>query len=158
MRINRKLFEQSQTRGTTLVEALVAMAVLGIVIVSVFAGISFGFSTIGSTRAELRANQILVEKMETIRLYSWEQINTPGFIPATFTASYFPPGIGNTNATGSGPIYNGKVTVSPGPSGRTYSSEVRKVTVALSWTTGDRTINRNISTLVSRGGLQRYIY
>lgn len=150
--------KKSKNRGATLVDALVAMAIFGVVAVALFAGVSFGFSIAGSTREELRANQILLEKMETMRLYSWEQINTPGFVPTKFTAFYYPPNLANTNGQGAGVRYEGTVTISSGPSGHTYSSGLRTVTVDLSWRSGDRVINRETSTLVSRGGLQRYIY
>ena len=142
----------------TLVDTLVGMAILGIAVASLFGGISFGFATVSSTRNELRASQILIEKMETIRLYTWDQINKPGFIPNNFTAAYYPPNLGNTDAPGSGVTYSGTVSISAGPTGRTYSSELRKITIGLTWTSGNRTVKRSISTLVCRGGLQRYIY
>lgn len=149
---------KSRNRAATLVDALVAMAIFGVVSVALFGGVSFGFATVNTTREDLRANQILLEKMETIRLYSWEQINTPGFVPTSFAAFYYPPNLANTNGHGAGMQYRGTVTISAGPGGHTYSSEIRTITVGLTWTSNDRTINRNIETLVSRGGLQRYIY
>src|SRR4051812_33867885 len=74
----------------TITEVMVAAGITGSVMVSVLSGFSFGFAILGSAREELRAIQILQEKMETIRLYSWDQVTTPGFIPPTFTASANP--------------------------------------------------------------------
>lgn len=150
--------KKSHLSGATLIDAMVAMAVFGILAASLFGGVAFGFQSIGTTREELRANQILLEKMETIRLYSWQQLNTPGYVPTTFTESYYPANVGNTNGPGAGVTYQGTVTIAPGPAGQTYSAEVKEITVQLTWTNGNRTIGHSISTFVSRGGLQRYIY
>ena len=158
MIVGSKKLQRKAKAGATLVDAMVAFAVFGVAAVSLFAGISFGFSTIGATREELRANQILLEKMETIRLYTWEQINTPGFVPNTFTAHYYPPNVGSTNGVGSGVEYQGVVRISSGPSGHSYSDEVRQVVVGLRWSSGDRTISRSVTSLVSKHGMQRYIY
>lgn len=158
MQLSNQIRPKKRLCGATLVEALVSIAIFGIAAISLLTGVSFGFSTIGSIREELRATQILIEKMETIRLYSWNQVNTPGFVPEKFTASYYPPNVGDTNGLGSGVTYSGTVSISAGPTGNTYSSDVRTVNVGLSWTTGGRVVSQEISTLVSRGGLQRYIY
>lgn len=147
--------------GVTLIESLVSMGIFGISFFSLYAGISNGFSIIGSARENLRATQVMVEKMETIRLYSWDQINTTNFIPATFTESYYPT-TGGTNANNSGwssgVAYRGTVAVGPGPTGLSYSSDLRRVTINVTWDSGGRTQNRSMSTLVTRHGLQNYIY
>ena len=72
----------------SMVELLVAMAVLGVMFVSLYSGFSAGFAIIELARENLRATQILQEKMETIRLYTWDQVNTPGFIPTNFVESF----------------------------------------------------------------------
>jgi prepilin-type N-terminal cleavage/methylation domain-containing protein len=138
--------------GVSLIEALVAMAIFGITFFSVYGGISLGFSIIGSARENLRATQIMVEKMETIRLYSWYQLNTSGFIPATFTEKYKP------NDGDDGLSYQGRMTIAAGPSGRTYSADMRRISVSLSWNSGGRTNTRSMTTYVTKHGLQNYIY
>lgn len=153
MRIN-----QTPTRprchqaGVSLIEALVAMAIFGITFFSLYGGISMGFSIIGNARENLRATQIMVEKMETIRLYSWSQINTANFIPATFTEKYKP-----TDGDG-GLSYQGTMTIAAGPSGLTYSADMRQVSISLSWNSGGRTHTRTMTTYVTKNGLQDYIY
>ena len=154
MRLSQKNRRNRSQRGTTLIEAMVAMGVFGTTFVSLYAGISMGFAIIGNARENLRATQIMVEKMETIRLYSWDQINTTGFIPTSFTEKYYPQG--GINKTGV--IYNGGVTVAAGPTGLAYSSDMRRVNITLNWTSGGRTHNRSMSTYVTRNGLQNYIY
>lgn len=156
MRMVYTKLKKAGQKGATLVDALVGMAVFGISFFSIQAGISMGFATVKSTREELRATQIMVDKMETIRLYSWKQINTAGFIPNTFTASYFPAAAGATNSIGV--TYNGTVRISAGPTGTTYSADLRTVVVSLNWNSGGRSHSRRVSTLVSQNGLQRYIY
>lgn len=188
MRINlRSSQRRREQAGVTLIEALVSMGIFGVGFFSLYAGMSMGFSVIGNARENLRATQIMVEKMETIRLYSWDQINTPGFIPAAFTDYYFPAddaggtgtepsgggttggttqtvayygdgGEGTSSGHTSGVVYAGRVTVGNGPSGHTYSPDMRRVSISLSWTSGGRTHNRSMVTYVSRHGLQNYIY
>src|SRR5207237_8035387 len=82
----------------TLIEVAITMAVMGIVFATFYTGIGAGFSLVGLTRENLRADQLLLERMETIRLYSWDQISSNGFIPASFTAPFYPPVAGQTNA------------------------------------------------------------
>ena len=54
----------------TLAEVVIAVGVLGVSIISLYAGISSGFALTRSSRENLRATQIMVEQMEAIRLYS----------------------------------------------------------------------------------------
>jgi len=168
IQLNRLLRRQRQA-GVTLIEALVSMGVFGVSFFSLYAGMSMGFSVIGNARENLRATQIMVEKMETIRLYSWDQINTAGFIPVSFTDSYYPANAGGEEAAygeggggaqgyAAGVVYSGRVTIGDGPSGLSYSTDLRRVSIALTWTSGGRVHNRSMVTYVSRNGLQNYIY
>jgi len=80
----------SANPGFSLVKVMVGVAVFGVACVSLYAGVTFGFNSVRLARENLRATQILMEKMEVIRLYSWAEITEPGFIPATFEATYAP--------------------------------------------------------------------
>ena len=73
-----------------LIEAVMGSGLLGVLSITLYLAIGQGFAVLQVTRENLRATQILQEKMETIRLYSWDQLNQPGFVPATFT-NYFDP-------------------------------------------------------------------
>src|SRR5205807_1182296 len=75
--------------GFSLLEASIGMGVIGTVIGAMLSGITTGTLTMRMTRENLRATQIMLEKVETIRLYNWDQVTT-NFIPATFTNSYDP--------------------------------------------------------------------
>ena len=68
-------------------EVLVAVAIIGTVFVSLYLGMTQGFAIVQVARENLRATQILQEKTEIIRLYTWDQINTAGFIPPTIWRS-----------------------------------------------------------------------
>ena len=146
----------------TLAELMVAVLLLSTLVVSLYAGISAGFAYTAMLREELRATQVMVEKLESIRLYNWDQINSNGFIPRTFIAYYQP---NPTNpATGSGVIYTGTVTIRPiaSSSFSPYAPHLREVLVQLRWVSGsgERAIlrEREMRTLVSRYGLQNYVF
>lgn len=190
MRLNLSKLKNRRTQaGVTLIEALVSMGVFGISVFSLYAGMSMGFAVIGNARENLRATQVMVEKMETIRLYSWDQINTPGFIPATFTESYLPAGTsggsgetvtaqGQTTGDGTvqtiayaegggetaqsnyanGVVFAGQVTIGNGPGGHSYSADLRRVLITVTWTSGGQAHTRSMVTYISRNGLQNYIY
>src|SRR3954471_23888918 len=89
--------------GFTLVEAVMGLAVAAFVLVSLYAGITYGMSVTEVTRENLRATQIILEKFETIRLYTWDQLNGSNnfVIPTTFTNSY---AVDPTTGRGSGVI------------------------------------------------------
>src|SRR6476469_9469030 len=50
--------------GFTLAEIMVGTALLAVMVVSLYGGISFGFTNITLARQNLRATQIALEKME----------------------------------------------------------------------------------------------
>ena len=137
-----------------MIEILVAMTVLGIMFVSLYSGFSSGFAVVQMARENLRATQILQEKMETIRLYTWDQINTPGFIPTNFVDNFY---VNGSNVV-SGMAYTGRVTIVKAPIFETYSNELKSVTIDLRWVSADVLRTRTMQTYVTRHGLQNYIY
>src|SRR5512139_2375055 len=72
-------------RGFSIVEAVIGMMVLRLSALALTGGMISGFTTVRMARDNQRATQIILDKMEMIRLYSWDQLNTPAFIPPTFT-------------------------------------------------------------------------
>jgi len=123
--------------------------------VSVFAGLTSSFQMVQINRENLRAGQILLEKMELIRLYNWNQItgaDSTTFVPATFSGAYYPDG-----STG-GVLYSGTVTIANAPLTETYASDLRVVTISLNWTSGNVPHTRSMTTYVSKYGLQNYLY
>jgi prepilin-type N-terminal cleavage/methylation domain-containing protein len=152
--------------GFALVEVMVAVAIFGVTFVSLYAGVTFGFNSVQLSRENLRATQILVEKMEVIRLYNWDEITEAGFIPVTFQARYSPgstvtgvsPGNKETVIPAEGVTYNGTITISDPGFSENYSQKVKRVTLTVRWTTGRLERSRSLSTLVTQDGLQSYVY
>jgi type II secretory pathway pseudopilin PulG len=143
-------------RAFTLIEALVGFAVTAVALVSLYAGITYGIGLTQVTRENLRATQLMLEKFETVRLYTWDQINgTNGFvIPVSFTNAYAV----DTTGKASGVVYTGSMTIVDAPLGTTYSSDLKLVTVTLNWISAGVPRTRTMQTFIARQGLQQYVY
>lgn len=141
--------------GATLAEVLTATAILGTVTAGILAAVFSGFFIMERVRENQRATQIILEKVETIRLYSWSQVNSNGFIPATFSQPYDPQG----NERSKGITYRGSFEISPFPHASSYSTNMRQLTVTLRWTS-ERSLQRSRTfvTYIARDGLQNYVY
>jgi hypothetical protein len=137
------------------IEVLVAVLIAGIVFVTLYSGITSGFAFVQLMRENLRGIQIMEEKMETIRLYRWDQINEAGYIPTNFVDSFYP--LTSTQST-SGLSYTGTVTIAAAPLTESYQDSLKQVTVNVSWKSGNTLRQRSMTTLVSQYGLQNYIY
>src|SRR5438094_10536120 len=96
-------------RAQTLVEVMVSISMLGFMVVSLYAGFSSGFAVLRVARENLRATQVLEERMEVIRLIKWDNVVAPGFILATFTAPFYANDA--TNAAVGTFAYTGTVSV-----------------------------------------------
>jgi prepilin-type N-terminal cleavage/methylation domain-containing protein len=140
--------------GHTLVEVMVALSVLGFMVVSLYAGFSSGFAVLRVARENMRATQILQERMEVLRLIKWDDV-APGFIPTTFTAPFYATEPASTNIGGF--AYTGTVIIT-NPPAETYSDHLRMIKIDLTWTSGNVTRSREMTTYVSRYGLQQYLY
>ncbi|MCS7089374.1 MAG: hypothetical protein RMN51_06460 [Verrucomicrobiota bacterium] len=103
----------------------------------------------------------MLEKLESIRLYNWDQINSNGFIPSSLIAFYQP---NPTNpSTGSGVVYTGSLSIRPVAAslGVPYAADLREVVVRVSWVSGGGSSTlreREMRSLVSRYGLQNYVF
>lgn len=150
----RNTAHRAAARAYSIVEVLVAVAVLGIMFVSLYSGFSAGFAVIKLARENLRATQILQEKMETIRLYTWDQVNTAGFIPTNFVENYY----ATSSNDASGLRYTGVVSIASAPINESYKDEIRLVKITISWASAGIPRNREMTTFVTRSGLQNYIY
>jgi len=139
----------------TLVEIVMAIAILGVMSSGIFGSFRYGFFTLQLVRENQRATQIILEKVETIRLYNWEQIQpTNNFIPATFTDVYDPQA--TTNAQGT--VYTGTVTVTNCSLGSSYAGSLRELIITLNWVTGDIQHTRSLTTYIAKDGLQNYFF
>jgi uncharacterized protein (TIGR02598 family) len=151
----------------SLMEVTVGMGIMGTAMAALFSGFTTGFFTMRMARENLRATQIMLEKVETIRLYSWQQVTNkqaPLFIPDTFQDKYDP--VAQQGMTG-GLIYSGTLSITNvnpvemiGLDGNppTYTNDMRLVIVTVNWKTGGLNRTRQFRSYISRSGLQDYIF
>jgi len=139
----------------TLPEVMMAVLVSSVLFVGFYLGITQGFAIIQVARENLRATQILQEQSEVLRLYTFDQV-TNNYMPATKTWTYYP-GY-QDSASNTGITYTGTIQVNAVDWTESYSQNVRKVTLTLSWVSGNVTRQRKVETVVSQFGLQNYIY
>jgi type II secretory pathway pseudopilin PulG len=142
--------------GMTLVDVVMAVALLGIMAGGVFGSFRYGFFNLQLVRENQRATQILLEKVETLRLYSWDQVNKPGFIPTNLPTEYYDP---QAPAGSQGAAYYG--TVTPPSSvlfSTSYSTNLRQLTLTLNWTTRTIPHTRSLTTYIAKDGIQNYVY
>ncbi len=154
-------------RAFTIVESLVSACVVGVLFISLYSGITAGFGALNSARENLRATQVLIDKMETLRLYNWNQVSTFGsstsYIPSFFTESFFPTTTNyssstvSTGATGGGFVYYGEVAIADSGFTQNYSNSVKLVTITVRWTNGIPR-SQTMSSYTAQYGIQKYIY
>lgn len=157
-------FRQDDRRSTrtqcayTVVEVVVSVALLGLLFVALYGGLTSGFAVTQVSRENLRATQIMLDRMEGVRLFNWNQLVYSNWIPNTFTDWFYP--LGGTNQS-RGIAYTGTMVVNTSPvlnPPASYSSNMCLVTVTVNWSSGGTTRTRSMSTYVSRNGMQNYIY
>ena len=170
-----------KSSGFSLIEAVIGMGVVGIMITALYSALTTGFRTEQLDREDIRATQLLIEKMDQLRVISWEQLLDPDVTPTTFDASFNPDetpalrgrgflnvpglGLGATNAVAKGLqkyqslVYYGTVNITDAPNDTTYSSDMKQVTVTVQWKAqSGMTRTRSFTTFVARYGMQNYHY
>jgi type II secretory pathway pseudopilin PulG len=159
MNTNSLTERRNSESAFTLVEVTIASAISGISCISLVLALSTGFSTVQATRENLRATQIMVQKMETLRLYNWTELTqATNYVVPNFS-EYFNP------ASRNGVLYVGQITVDAPtnlPSNLAYSNQIVSVTVSVCWTNyvnGQPFVhNRNMQTYAALYGIQNYVY
>lgn len=151
-------------RGFTLVELCISVAVLAVMLVSLYAGMSSTFAITQASRENLRATQIMLERVEGLRLYNWDQLVYSNMIPLTFTNYYYPlAGPGESKGIAYyGTMVVTNATLNPPAS---YSTNMRAIAVTVWWTnyngynlTKPIVRSRRMTTFSSRDGVQNYVY
>jgi hypothetical protein len=119
---------------------------------------------VSATRENLRATQIMIEKIEVIRLYSWDEIKTRGYVPTSFTERFEPAtatnsvSVGDRAATGSGTSFYGTISFDVPPVNDAYTNSMRQVTITVNWTNGNIGRTRTMYTLIAEKGIHEFIY
>lgn len=164
MRVNQQPVNQREASrseaGYTLVEVICAVLIAAIAASVLFVGFDNGFAILRTTREDLRATQILMQKTEAVRLYTWEQLtqaNTPG----TFKEYYYPSG---TGTNGPGTLYWGTISTLGTPSNDippSYRDNLHLITITVNWTNyiGPKAVahSRQMQTLSAISGMQNYL-
>ena len=156
--------------GFSLIEVVIAMSVIGITFIALYGALTSCLLVVQASREDLRATQIMVELMDTLRLYNWTQVTDPAFSPKTYNLYY--DSAGTTNGTGGGTLYECVMTVTDGPGALDYSDDMKTVSLEINWVTHGRLPNpkanlnaargqlhtRTFTSFVTRHGLQSYVY
>ncbi|HKQ40442.1 MAG TPA: hypothetical protein VJ063_20395 [Verrucomicrobiae bacterium] len=140
-----------------LLEAVIGMALLGLVMMAMYTGLCTTTFSVQLSRENLRATQIMTETLDTIRLYGWKKIN-PIYIQTVPTLPLYvddPSKAGNDASTR---VFTREITLEPAPIAEPYGVDMQVVTVKLTWQTGKLKRTRTMSTMVSKYGLNRYVY
>lgn len=163
LRVSQCQLAHRQQEGFTIMEVVVASAVVGIMFAALLTGLTSSVTNVQFGREQLRATQIMVEKLDTIRMYRWDRINNT-YIPATFIETYYPTGTQGTDpkrttipADTANLAYAGTIQISDPALTENYASNVKRITVSLQWQSGGRTVQRQMTTFVSKYGLQLYV-
>jgi type II secretory pathway pseudopilin PulG len=152
VRFKPKSLQRCRSGGFSIIEATIGMGLVAMVAVGLFSAFTQGIFSLRMARENLRATQVLLEKVETIRLYSYDQITNAGFIPTNFVSYYDP------NSPQKGIAYSGTMTIGDAGLTNTYNNDLRLFTVTVKWKTGMLQRERQFSTFVARNGLQDYVY
>jgi Tfp pilus assembly protein PilV len=147
-------FRREKATAFTLMEVIVAVLVLTTISTAFYLGLSTCFSVIKTSREDIRATQIMMQKLEAVRLCTWSELTN-----FSFKEPYDP----TATSTNSGGVYF-YGTVTKGaigfPSGVSYSNNMCVVTVDLNWTNNasGQAHDREMQTYYARYGLQSYIW
>jgi hypothetical protein len=145
-----------QDGAFTLVEVMIGAVLFAGFCLTGYLALVQGFQILQAAREDLRATQILQDKTEILRLYTWDQLTNNGFVALTFSDCFNPAGAGTTNT---GTPYYGTVAIAAAQGvTENYSNDLRTVTFQLSWTNNNIPHQRQLTTMVSRYGLHNYIY
>jgi prepilin-type N-terminal cleavage/methylation domain-containing protein len=146
--------------GFTLVEVLCAIAIAAFMVAVLFAAVDGGYGVLQETRDDMRATQILMEKTEAFRLFTWPQLSNA---PTTFVQYYYPNGITNSSAgTTYCGIINATGVATNIPSSAGYQANIHLITITISWTNNFAgkpvAHSRQVQTMNALGGMQSYLF
>lgn len=144
----------SSRNAFTIIETAIGMLVCGITFVSLYAGLSQGFKITQISRENLRATQVMIERLESVRLNTFDQLDSPGFVP---TGAIDEPYYGVSSNNNGGFNYSVTVSITNVPFAVGYSDNLRLISVKVDWASGGVARSREMSTLLARNGLQAYI-
>ena len=140
----------------SLVEIILCVGLVAMSVLALYSVLGQGTSIAKKVREDERATQVMVELMDGIRLYSWDQITDKDFWPKKFTLHYDP--VGATNGAGGVFEYKCTMNVKKGPNDVDYEDTLKTVTLEIEWTFGGAKRSREFTTFVGKDGLQSYVF
>jgi len=153
--IRCKVFSNRSAAAFTLIEAMVSIVVGAVMLTALYSSFVFSFGAMKLDREDLRATQILLQRMETLRLTSFAAIQN-----GTVTEYYDPNG--QTNSCGA--AYTVTLTTNAPTSADMpvqpvyYMNKMRKITATATWTNGNQMRTRSLQTYATQAGMQSYVY
>ena len=142
--------------GFTLVETVMAAMLASIMLSALYASFACGFAIIRTSRENLRATEIMLERLERIRVCSFNDVTNSSINPPSLTSYYDPA----DQSKGGGGIaytvtYNSSLATNTLPIA--YNTNMLLVTVGVKWTSGKVQHNRSMQTYVAREGIWNYV-
>src|SRR5436305_5896025 len=119
----------SRVQAFTIAEVVMSVLILNISAAGLMGCFKYAFFVTGLFRENQRATQVMLERAEAIRLCSWDQVRSNGFIPPTFTDYFDPTATNNTK----GVVYSGTVAITSFPYNTSYKDNLRQLTMTLKW-------------------------
>ena len=142
-----------------LLEATIGMALLGLIFMAMYTGLVTTTFSVQLSRENLRATQIMTEKLDTIRLYGYKKIvEDPFYMQGPFNVPVYTDDPSKPGNDATARMFDGAILVEPAPITEPYAADMRMVTIKLMWVTGKMKRTRTMSTLVSKQGLFKYVY
>jgi prepilin-type N-terminal cleavage/methylation domain-containing protein len=145
--------------GFTLIEVAIATVVTAIAIMALYSGMTYSFAMVQLSRESERATQIILDQMERMRILTRAQIEDDQFCPPSFTERFYPDGAdGEQGVEYTINIFRESVPDEIIPAGVSYRDNMLMVRVEVRWMGGNVERVREMKTLVSSTGMQRYVY
>ena len=147
----------------TLTETLISVFLGAIMLTALYSSFTCGFATIRLAREDLRATQIMLKTMESIRLYSFDQITNATYYP-TASDSYDPQDQASGGGGATYAVSFSSTAPAAGSFPNSYLADMRLISVTVYWTNrcGSASSNllvhsRNMQTYVARNGIENYV-
>ena len=135
---------------------MISVLVGSVMLLALYTSFTFGIGSVKLAREDLRATQILLQRMETLRLTSFSAIQN-----GTSTDYFNPAG---TNTGNAGAVYTITITTATPTSSDMpvqpvyYMKKMLKVTATATWTNSNQLRTRSLQTYASQAGIQSYVY
>ena len=134
--------------GTTLVEVMIAVFVLAIVFVGIFAMLNQGFRLMETAQDYIRVSQILQNQMEVFRSKNWTALEAFPARGEFDTSEFF---------TEFGSHYSGIYTITASKTGLDDEIQQKEIILTVGWTdTRGMTRTRRYRTFFTKDGLNDY--